>query len=83
MFGQGTKSPIWESGELKFNKGKEFIRLADMEFEYEYIYEQGHWSVSVYANSSVTINMWIKLKEAPESSAYILRCQNLEDMVKI
>ena len=70
-------APIWDSGELKFITGKEYIQLADFELKYD--------EFPIYATSSVTINIWIKIEVAPAlgSNAYIFRCQLEGETVRI
>ena len=76
VFSTGDKAPKWESGELKFIKGNEFIQLVDS----QYFYEE---SILRETFSSVTVNIWIKLEEPPTSSAYIFTSQLKGIAVKI
>ena len=57
--------PIWESGELKFKTGNEYIQL----FYFPLVFS----SRFVIRYSAITVNIWIKLQKAPDSSAYIYR----------
>jgi len=56
---------------LKFKTGNEFIQLENIPMIYD--------SFPLYSSSSITVNIWVKLKEPPVSKAYIFRCQFVED----
>ena len=64
--GSGAQAPIWESGEMKFKTGDEYIQLVDFILHFD--------NLPLYMSSSVTVNIWIKLQKAPTSIAYIFRC---------
>jgi len=69
--------PKWDSNELKFITGDEYIKLEDLEIGYQ--------DLQIYASSSVTVNIWIKLQVAPApgSVAYIFRCRVPGEPVRI
>jgi len=75
VFSTGASAPVWESDELKFITGDEFIQLVDFTVYFD--------SIRMYVSSSVTVSIWIKLKEAPVSTAYIFRCRFKGETVKI
>ena len=75
VFGQGNKAPVWESGELKFKTGQEYIQLADFEIKYD--------EREIYAFSSITINIWIKLEQAPNSGVYLIKSELENEIVRI
>ena len=67
--------PTLESGELKFITGDEYIKLVDFGITSE--------DLRIYDSFSITVNIWIKLNEAPDSYAYIFRCQVPGESVRI
>ena len=71
----GTRAPTWESGEMKFKTGDEYIQLVDFNLDYE--------NLPIYVSSSAAVSIWIKLEVAPSSSAYIFRCQLKGQSVRI
>jgi len=75
VFSPSPDVPAFESDELKFKNGNEYIQLADFSIK--------HDDLGIYTSSSVTVSFWIKLEEAPASSAYIFRCQLAGETVRI